>query len=89
MATILNKTSRPLRVPLPGKKLLRLAPLKSAAVSAKAVQHPPLRAMVEAGDIEISHAGRGHSVRPGVIRAGLSDTDRHGSGPEIRRTGNR
>jgi len=88
VATILNKTHLALRVPLPGKKILRLGPHLSGEVSAKAVQHPPLQAMVTSGEIEITEEGKG---RRGVESGnkGPSATTRHGAGPEIRRTGKR
>jgi hypothetical protein len=53
MATITNKTCRPLSVPLPGGKKLRLGPLKSGEISAKAVDHPPVQKLIEAGEVEI------------------------------------
>ena len=86
MATILNKTRRPLKVPLPGYKILRLAPLKSAEVNAKAVHHPPLQEMVAAGDIEITEEGRGRGGLDGDGK-GLSDVTGHDAPSQIRRTG--
>jgi len=53
MATIKNKTCRPLSVPLPGGKKLRLGPLKSGEISDKAVDHPPVQKLIEAGEAEI------------------------------------
>ena len=66
MATITNKTGKPLSVPLPGGKKLRLGPFKSAEISPKAVEHPPVQKLIEAGEVEIfgseqksRHAGAG------------------------------
>ncbi len=53
MVTITNKTCKPLSVPLPGGKKLRLGPLKSGAISPKAVDHPPVQKLIEAGEVEI------------------------------------
>ena len=86
MATILNKTRRPLRVPLPGREDLRLAPLKSGEVNSKAVEHPPLVAMVEAGDIEITERGRGGGGL-GARSRGLSGSTGHDPDRTIRKTG--
>ena len=53
MATITNKTREPLAVPLPGGKKLRLGPLKSGEISPKAIDHPPVQKLIEAGKVEI------------------------------------
>ena len=89
MATITNKTLKPLAVPLPGGKKLRLGPLKSGEISPKAIDHPPVQKLVEAGEVEVSAfgqdskgaGGRGQGVRP------TSGGKGHGSG--IRKTGDR
>ncbi len=89
MATITNKTSKPLSVPLPGGKKLRLGPLKSGEISPKAVDHPPLQKLIEAGEVEIF----GPQQKPrrggggGKGSRSLSAGQGHGSG--IRRTGDR
>ena len=57
MATISNKTDRPLRVPLPRGKVLHLGPRMSGEIASSAVTHPPLAAMVEAGTIEVVAEG--------------------------------
>ena len=86
MATILNKTRRPLRVPLPGGKLLRLAPLRRGEVNSKALQHPPLQALVEAGEIEVTHEGKSGGSMGGGSK-GLSDATGHAMDRTIRKTG--
>ncbi|RFC48622.1 MAG: hypothetical protein DVB23_000490 [Verrucomicrobia bacterium] len=48
---ITNKTPKPLSVPLPGGKKLFLGPGKTGQVTAKAMEHPPLVKLLEAGDI--------------------------------------
>ncbi len=89
MATITNKTRKPLSVPLPGGKKLRLGPLKSGEISPKAVDHLPVQKLIEAGEVEIfsseqkpKHAGAGGKNSP-FSSGGQS----HGGG--IRRTGDR
>jgi len=84
MATITNKTSKPLSVSLPGGKKLRLGPLKSGEISPKAVDHPPVRKLIEAGDVEI--AGPGQKPRPSV---GGSTGTRSSTGGKIRGGGSR
>jgi len=57
MKEIVNKTQRPLRVPLPGGKFLVLGPAKSGQVSDQAVQAPSFKKLVEAGTIELIDGG--------------------------------
>lgn len=49
---ITNKTAKPLRVPLPGGKTLFLGPGKTGQITDKALKHPPVVKLLEAGDIE-------------------------------------
>ncbi len=89
MATITNKTRKPLSIPLPGGKKLRLGPLKSGEISPKAVDHPPLKKLIEAGEVEIFGPEQ-KSRRAGDSGKGSppsSGGQGHGGG--IRRTGDR
>jgi hypothetical protein len=60
MPTLLNKTRRALAIPLPGGKKLRLGPFQSGQVKPKALEHPPLKKLIEAGDIELTGDKQGH-----------------------------
>jgi len=57
MKTIVNKTPVPLRVPLPGGKVLHLGPTRSGQVADTAVDHPALRKLIEAGKIQVQGEG--------------------------------
>jgi hypothetical protein len=57
MKEIVNKTQRPLRVPLPGGKFLFLGPTKAGQVSDQAVQAPSFKKLLEAGTIELLGGG--------------------------------
>ena len=89
MATITNKTHKPLSVPLPGGKKLRLGPLKSGEISPKAIDHPPVQKLVEAGEVEIlgtenkprGGGGGGKGIRP--------SSGGQGQGRGVRQTGDR
>ena len=53
MKTVVNKTLGPLRVPLPGGKVLHLGPKKTGQIAANAAEHPPLKKLVDDGKLEI------------------------------------
>ena len=86
MRAVTNKTNRPLAVPLPRGKVLRLGPRKTGQISSDDLDHPPLKKLAEAGEIEIhaeGHAGpqsgggrveptgaQGHTTTTGGRRSG-------------------
>jgi hypothetical protein len=71
MKTIVNKTTDPLRVPLPQGKTLHLGPKKTGQISVHDVEHPPLVKMVEVGKVEIQdHAG--NEAIPSVSQEGAA-----------------
>lgn len=85
MATIRNNTKKPLKVPLPGGKFLRLSPGKTGEASSKAVEHPPLVAMVERGEITVLESGTTRGLGGG--NTGLSGATGHDPDRTIRHTG--
>lgn len=85
---ITNKTAKPLSVPLPGGKKLFLSPGKTGQVSPKAIKHPALVKLLEAGDIESSEGG-GKSSGGGGIRSAASTGVRHGGTGAMRQSGDR
>jgi hypothetical protein len=54
---VLNKTRRPLTVSLPGGKKLRLGPGKVGQIAPKDAAHPPVKKLIDEGDIEVLDAG--------------------------------
>lgn len=79
MKTILNKTPRPLKVPLPRGKVLHLGPKKSGEIADGAADHAPLAKLVEAGELEI--LGHGISTDPGRPSSGPVHASTHGHHP--------
>ena len=53
MKTVANKTQKPLSVPLPRGKVLHLGPGKTGQISSEAAEHPRLKKLVDAGEIEV------------------------------------
>lgn len=87
--TITNKTRKPLSVPLPGGRKLHLGPGKSGQISAKAADHPPLKALLDAGEIEITEGGRSSTGGSGGGRKGRTADPGHTGTGGIRHTGDR
>jgi hypothetical protein len=88
MPTVSNKTQRPLFVPLPRGKTLHPSPGKTGEIAWKAVEHPPLKKLVEAGEIEIHDDERRQTGEAGGGRRGGRTYIGHGSGVS-RRGGDR
>ena len=89
MKTVSNKTQRPLSVPLPGGKTLHLGPGKTGQISASAVEHPQLKKLVEAGEIEVVSEDARSAAGPGGGQRGRAGMIGHASGSGIRRSGDR
>ena len=87
---IRNKTNRPLAVPLPGGKKLRLGPGKAGQVTPKATEFPAVVKLIEADELEIVGGGRGSASRDaGPKSGGNTSQSGGGSGGALRHTGDR
>lgn len=87
---ILNKTPRPLKISLPGGKVLRLGPKMVGQISPKAAEHPPLKKLLEEGVIEIQGDGSTKGVGGTVQDSGSGPNQSGGSGgAAMRRSGDR
>ena len=85
---ITNKAKRPIVVPLPGGRKLFLGLGQSAKLAPNAVDHPPVKHLVESGDAELkekkSKKGKaGSSGKPNLAGAQTS------GGKAVRWTGDR
>ena len=85
---ITNKTRKPLSLPLPGGKRLFLGPGKTGQVSPKALEHPMLVKLLEAGDVETASGGaKSHDGGGGNV--GSYPGARQGGSGAMRRSGDR
>ena len=85
---IRNNTKRPIKVPLPGGKKLFLGLGATGQIAPKADHHPPVKELIDAGDLEVLDGGRsggGGSSGSG----GINSSQRGGGGGDILRTGDR
>ena len=89
LKTVRNKTTRPIRVPLPGRKVLHLGPAKEAQIADNAAQHAGLLKLVKAGSIEI--LGEGERASGAGGDGGSVHEQTHGHAPSTfrRRQGER
>jgi hypothetical protein len=85
---ITNKTLKPLSLPLPGGKKLFLGPGKTGQISPKALEHPALAKLLEAGDLEASTGGP-RSRDGGGGKAGAFPGPRHAGSAARRQSGDR
>ena len=87
---ILNKTPRPLKISLPGGKVLRLGPKMTGQIAAKAAEHPPIKKLIEEGILEIQGDGSTKGVG-GTIQDSGNGPNQSGSsgGAAMRRSGDR
>ena len=89
MKTVSNKTQKPLSVPLPRGKKLHLGPGKTGQIATNAAEHPPLKKLIEAGEIEIVAEGAEPTEGAGAGKAGKAWMPGHASSSASRRSGDR
>ncbi len=86
---IINKTNRPVRVPLPGGKKLHLAGNGKAKITPKGAEHPGVQKLIEEGTIELNDGGKARGAKGSTGSAGLSGSQRGPSAGGMRHTGDR
>jgi hypothetical protein len=89
MKTVHNKTTRPLSIPLPRGKRLHLGPGKTGQIAATSADHPALKKLVDADEIEIVDEGRAPMDGPLGPGTGRTAIGGPASGRGGRRSGDR
>lgn len=69
MRELRNKTSQPLRIPLPGGKSVFVGPGKVAQIADNAVEHTSVKKLLEEGSIEILGSTTGHASEKGSAKS--------------------
>ena len=87
MNTIKNTTKKPLSVPLPRGKRLFLGPGKSGQISPKAMDHPPLAALLESGELELTSEGGSFGGRGKGSGSSGGSVQSHTPGKSVFRSG--
>lgn len=65
MKTIRNLTAMPLRITLPGGKVLHLGPRKTGQVAAAALEHASVKELLKAKKVEVLGEGEHEISEPG------------------------
>ncbi|MFT5470024.1 MAG: hypothetical protein ACI8UO_005148 [Verrucomicrobiales bacterium] len=87
---ITNKSGKPLSLPLPGGKKLFLGPGKTGQVTDKALKHPPIVKLLEAGDLEtVEGSGKNKGGGAGMKGGSPSGASGHGGTGAMRQSGDR
>jgi hypothetical protein len=90
MRSVTNKTNKPLAVPLPRGKVLRLGPRKTGQISSDDVEHPALKKLADAGDLEIHEEGHvPNQGGGGAGKIGPTGAQGHAATTGGRRSGDR
>lgn len=77
MKSVVNKTRKPLRIPLPRGKTLHLGPGKSGQIAHQDLDHEPLQRLVKEGTVEIRDAGPAKGANRDLGRAPHESTHGH------------
>ena len=70
MKTIINKTQRPLKIPLGQGRVLRLGPLKEGQIGTKDADRESLQKLVASGDVEVYDDGGRSASAAGAKSSG-------------------
>jgi hypothetical protein len=71
-----NKTNRPIKISLPGGKLLHLGPFKTGQIADNAAERPAVKKLLESGEIEI--LGEGEHPQESTDSGGAPHESRRG-----------
>ena len=83
---IRNKSTRALKLSLPGGKRLFLGLRGTGQITAKAAEHPPIKKLIDAGDLEVFEKGLLKGKQNGA-GGGMSGSQSGSGGGGMRRTG--
>lgn len=89
MKSIVNKTRRPLRVPLARGKVLHLGPGKEGQIATPDAERPAFKKLLDAGDVEIIGEGSGPVSTASNVGSGHPDSRGHHPGTTTKKRGDR
>jgi len=86
---IRNTAKRPVKVPLPGGKRLFLGIGGTGQIMPKAADHPPVKKLIDAGEIEITDIGHAGVEQSGGQESSIKSSSARGGGRASRKSGDR
>lgn len=86
---IRNTAKRPLKISLPGGKRLFLGIGGTGQIVPKAAEHPPVKKLIDAGDIEIVDAGHAGTAKSTGNEQGIKSSSAQTGGRASRQSGDR
>ena len=86
---IRNTAKRPIKVPLPDKKRLFLGIGATGQITVKAAEHPPVKALIDAGDLELVAGGKGGRGDKGASTGSIKSSQSQGGSSGVRQSGDR
>ena len=89
MKTVVNKTRKPIKIPLPQGKALHLGPGKSGQVRDDAVERTALKKLIVAGEIKIVEGGEHDKAATGGTASPHRVSQGHGKSTFRQKTGDR
>jgi len=89
MKTIVNRRRLPIRVPLPGGKVLFLGPSKTGQIADAHADLPAVRKLIESGAIALHGEGEHHDNASGAESRPHEGTRGHAPNKMVRPRGNR
>jgi hypothetical protein len=89
MKTVVNKTRKPIKIPLPQGKALHLGPGKTGQVRDDAVERTALKKLIDAGEVQIVEGGELDKAATGGTASPHRVSQGHGKSSFRQKTGDR
>ena len=86
---IKNTTNRPLKIKLPAGKRLFLGIGGTGQITPKSAEHPPVKKLIEDGDLEITDSANASAGGGTSHEGGVRSAQGSGGGSSIRQSGDR
>jgi hypothetical protein len=86
---IKNTTNRPLKIKLPAGKRLFLGIGGTGQITPKSAEHPPVKKLIEDGDLEITDSANASAGGGTSHEGGVRSSQGSGGGSSIRQSGDR
>jgi hypothetical protein len=86
---IRNTAKRPLKISLPAGKRLFLGIGGTGQITPKAAEHPPVKKLIDSGELEITDVGHASSTKSSTGESSIKSSSAQGGGRASRKSGDR